>query len=194
MGSKSQRLLIDQVMGRLILRLRLGLSFKPGFDARLRQQLYKRFPSDWSTGCSLLPNSIRPHKPMRRRSQGSRPRASGRQKPSSTGFRSQTPKPAAIYMPCSRLRSRGRISRRAEWRSSKSGRQISDRDPRRRLPVPNCNDGNTVGPHEVNGEARRSADRLVPDLSCELHRPPRGIDPRGRSGRLAGRHADHRAT
>ena len=38
----------------------------------------------------------------------------------------------------------------------------------------------------------RPADRLVPDLSDQLHRPSRSIDPRRRGRRPAGRHADHR--
>ena len=60
------------------------------------------------------------------------------------------------------------------------------------MPVKNRDDGNTVGPSEVNGEAVDPADRLVPDLSGQLHRPSGRLDP-GRDGRRpAGRHADHR--
>jgi Amidase len=42
------------------------------------------------------------------------------------------------------------------------------------------------------GRRGRPADRLVPHLLRELHRPPGRVDPRGPGRRPPGRHADHR--
>ena len=39
--------------------------------------------------------------------------------------------------------------------------------------------------------SRSTADRLVPDLPLQLHRPPGGVDPGGLRRRPAGGHADH---
>ena len=47
-------------------------------------------------------------------------------------------------------------------------------------------------PEQRQRRGGRPADRLVPHLPDQLHRPPRGVDSGRRGRRPAGRHADHR--